>query len=88
MLLCFKLCSFRSQCSVEMERLILIKLEHEDVVFVCYRCSAFHILFLKEDLIEMLRDCCYRYATVSDDSCIQSFKKHYINYEDLCYGCV
>ena len=84
---CFKLCSFRSQCYVEMERLIFIKFGHDDVFFICYKCFAFHILFLKDDIIETLRVRCYRFAKVSHDSCIQSFKKH-IDYQDLCYGCV
>ena len=67
---CFKVCSIRSQCNVEMERLIFIKFGHDDVVFICYKCFAFHILFLKDDLIEKLRVCCYRFAKVSNDSCI------------------
>ena len=85
---CFKVCSIRSQCNVEMERLIFIKFGHDDVVFICYKCFAFHILFLKDDLIETLTVCCYRFAKVSNDSCTQSFKKHYIEYQDLCYGCI
>ena len=71
---CFKVCSIRSHCNVEMERLIFIKFGHDHVVFICYKCFAFHILFLKDDLIEMLRVRCYRFAKVRNDSCIQSFK--------------
>ena len=85
---CFKVCSIRSQCNVEMEGLIFIKFGHDDVVFICYKCFAFHILFLKDDPIEKLRACCYRFAKVSNDSCIQSFKKNYIDYQDLCHGCI
>ena len=84
---CFKVCSIRSQCNVEMKRLIFIKFGHGDVAFICYKCFVFHILFLTDDLIETLRVHC-KGAKVSNDSCIQSFKKHYIDYQDLCYGCV
>ena len=80
---CFKLCSFRSQCNVEMERLIFIKFGHDDVVFICYKCFAIHISFLEEYLINRLRDRCYRYEKVSKDSCIQSLKS--IDYQDICY---
>ena len=44
----FKMCSFRSQCNVEMERLICIKFGHDDVVFVCYKCFAFFPYFIFE----------------------------------------
>ena len=40
---CFKLCSFWSQCNVEMERQIFIKFGHDDVVLICYKCFAIHI---------------------------------------------
>ena len=85
---CFKLCSFQSQCNVEMERQIFIKFGHNDVVFICYKCFAIHISFLEEYLINRLRDCCYIFEKVSNDSRIQSLKKHYIDYQDICYGCV
>ena len=90
--LCFKVSSIQSQCNVEMERLIFIKFGY-DVAFISYKCFAFRILFLKDDLIERLRVRCYRFAKVSNNSCIQLFKKHYIdyqdlNYQDLSYGCV
>ena len=85
---CFKVCSIRTQCNVEMEKLIFTKFGHDDVVFICYKCFAFHILFLKDDLIETLRVRCYRFAKVSNDSCIQLFKKHYIDYQDFYYRCV
>ena len=85
---CFKLCSFQSQCNVEIEKQIFIKIGHDDVVCICYKCLAIHISFLEEYLINRLRDRCYRFANVSNDSCIQSLKKHYINYQDICYGCV
>ena len=85
---CFKLCSFRSQCNVEMERQMFIKFGHDDVILICYKCFAIHISFLEENFINKLRDHCYRFEKVSDDSCIQSLKKHYINYQDICYGCV
>ena len=85
---CFKLCSFQSQCNVEMEKQIFIKIGHDDVVCICYKCLAIHISFLEEYLINRLRDRCYRFANVSNDSCIQSLKKRYINYQDICYGCV
>ena len=84
---CFKGCSIRSQYNVEMGRLTFIKVGHDNVVFICYKCFAFHILFLKYDLIETLRVRFYRFAKVSNNSCIQSFKKH-IDYQDLCYGCI
>ena len=84
---CFKLCSFQSQCNVEMERQIFIKFGHDDVVFICYKCLAIHISFLEEGLIKRLRDRCYRFEKVSNGSFIQSLKKHYIDYQDLCYGC-
>ena len=45
---CFKLCSFRSQCNVEMERQIFIKFGHDEVVLICYKCFAIHISFLEE----------------------------------------
>ena len=84
---CFKLCSFRSQCNVEMERQIFIKFGHNDVVFICYKCFAIHISFLEEYLINKLRDRSYRFEKVSNDSCIESLKKH-IDYQGICYGCV
>ena len=73
---CFKLCSFRSQCNVEMERQMFIKFGHDDVVLICYKCFAIRISFLEEYFINKLRD---RHSIV---------KKHYINYQDICYGCV
>ena len=73
---CFKLCSFQSQCNVEMERQIFIKFGHDDVVFICYKCLAIHISFLEEGLIKRLRDRCYRFEKVSNGSFIQSLKKH------------
>ena len=85
---CFKLCSFQSQCNVEMEKQIFIKIGHDDVVCICYKCLAIHISFLEEYLINRLRDRCYRFENVSNDSCIQSLKKHYIDYQNICYGCV
>ena len=87
-LLCFKLCSFRSQCDIEMERLIFIKFRHDDVVFICYKCFVIHIPFLEEDLVYRLKSLCYTFRKVSNNSCLQSFKKHYIDYQDICYGCV
>ena len=71
---CFKLCSFQSQCNVEMERQIFIKFGHDDVVFICYKCLAIHISFLEEGLIKRLRDRCYRFEKVSNGSFIQSLK--------------
>ena len=82
---CFKLCSFWSQCNVKMERQIFIKFGHDDVVLIYYKCSAIHISFLEEGLINKLRDHCYRFEKVSNDSCIQSLKKHCIDYLDICY---
>ena len=58
---CFKLCSFRTQCSVEMERQIFIKFGHDDVALICYKYFAIHISFLEEFLINKLRDCYYRF---------------------------
>ena len=71
--LCFKVSSIQSQCNFEMERLIFIKFGY-DVAFISYKCFAFCILFLKDDLIERLRVRCYRFAKLSNNSCIQSFK--------------
>ena len=71
--LCFKVSSIQSQCNIEMERLIFIKFGY-DVAFISYKCFAFRILFLKDDLIERLRVRCYRFAKLSNNSCIQSFK--------------
>ena len=84
----FKLCLFRSQCNVEMERQISYRFGHDDVDFIYYKCFAVHISFLEEYLINRLRDRCYRFEKVSNNSCIQSLKKHYIDYQDICYGCV
>ena len=70
----FNLCSFRSQCNVEMERQIFIKFGHDDVVFICYKCFAIRISFLDEYLINRLRDCCHKFEKVSNDSCIQLLK--------------
>ena len=43
---CFKLCSFRSQCNVEMERQIFIKFGHDEVVLICYKCFCnSHFIF-------------------------------------------
>ena len=53
---CFKLCSFRSQCNVEMERQMFIKFGHDDVVLICYKCFAIRISFLEEYFINKLRD--------------------------------
>ena len=85
---CFKLCSFRSQCNVEMERMIFIKFGHHDADFICCKCFAIHIPFLEEYLVYRLKRCCYRFRKVSNDCCLQSLKKHYIVYQDICYGCV
>ena len=63
---CFKLCSFGSQCNVEMERQIFIKFRH-DVVFICSKCFASHISFLEEYLRNRLRDRCYRFGKVNND---------------------
>ena len=71
---CFKFCSFRSQCNVEKKKLIFIKFGHDDVVFICYKCFAIHISFLEEYFINRLRDHCYRFENVSNDSCIRSLK--------------
>ena len=70
-----------------MERQIFIKFGHDDVVLICYKSFAIHISFLEKFHINRLRDCCYRFEKVSNDSCIQSLKKH-IDYQDICYGCV
>ena len=43
---------------------------------------------MEEYLINKLRYCCYRFEKVSNDSCIQSLKKHYMDYQDICYGYV
>ena len=83
----FKLCSFRSQCDVETETSIFIKFGHNDVVFICYKCFEIHIPFLEEDLIYRLKSR-YRFRKVSNNSCLQSFKKHYTEYQDSSYGCV
>ena len=85
---CFKLCSSWSQCNVEMKRLIFIKFGHDDVIFICSKCFAFHILFLKDDITETLRVRCYRFAKVNNDSRIQLFKKYYIDYQDLLWMCI
>ena len=71
---CFNLCSFRSQCNVEMERQIFIKFGHDDVVSICYKCFAIRISFLDEYLINRLRDCYYKFEKVSNGSCIQLLK--------------
>ena len=83
---CFKFFSFQSHCNVEMERLVFIKFGHDDVIFICYKCFAIHISFLEEYFIDRLRDRCYRFEKVSNNSCIQSLKKHYIDYQDICYA--
>ena len=75
---CSKLCSLRSQCNVEMESKIFIKFGNDDVILICYKCFAIHISFFEEYLINALRDRCYRFEKESNDSCIQSLKKHYI----------
>ena len=85
---CFKLCSFWSQCNVEMERQIFIKFGHDDVAFICYKCFATHISYLEDYVIKRFRDCCCRFEKVSNNSCIQLLIKHYIDYQDICYGCV
>ena len=85
---CFKLCSFLSQCNVQMERLIFIKFGHDDGIFICYKCFVIHISFLEEDLVCRLKSRCYRFRKVSNDCCLQSLKKHYIDYQDICYGWV
>ena len=59
---CFKLCSFRSQCNVEMGTQTFIKFGHDDLVFICYKCLAIHISFFEEYLIYRLRDHFYRFA--------------------------
>ena len=83
---CFKLSSFLSQCNVEMERFIFIKFGHDDAIFICYKYFAIHISFLEEDLVCRLKSHCYRFRKVSNDSCLQSLKKHYLDYQDICYG--
>ena len=70
-----------------MERLIFIKFGYDDVVIICYKYFSFHVLFLKDDLIERLRVSCCRFAKVTKNSYVQSFKKHYIDYQDLCHEC-
>ena len=66
----------------------LKKFGHDNVVFICCKCFAIHISFLEEYLMNRLRDRCYRFEKVSNDSYIQSLKKHYINYQDIFYSCV
>ena len=72
---CFKLCSFRPQCNVEMGRQIFTKFGHADVVFIYYKCFAIYISFLEEYLINRLRDHCYRFEKVSNDSGIQAYNR-------------
>ena len=62
-------------------------MDRDDVVLICYKCFAIHISFLEEYLINKLRDRSYRFEKVSNDSCIESLKKH-IDYQGICYGCV
>ena len=45
--LCFKLCSFRSQGNVEMERHIFIKFGNDDVAFICYKCFSIRIFVFR-----------------------------------------
>ena len=71
-----------------MERLIFIKFGHDDAIFICYKCFAIHISFLEDVLVCRLKSRCYRFRKVSNDSHLQSLKKHYIDYQDICYGWV
>ena len=53
--------------------------------FYLRKCFTIHISFLEEYVINRLRDRCYRFEKVSVDFCIQLLKKHYIDYQDICY---
>ena len=57
---------------------------------LCYALKAVSYLLIISFLylINRLRDCCCKFEKVSNDSCIQSLKKHYFDYQDICYGCV